>query len=177
MRTAHKNRQSKQISVQKPGGQSYAVTAGSGASQEEVFSQGPLAGWISPRGRDYLPPQEIPVPHERRDYPRANLRLPLRIVRIAGRREAQPVPLQTANISSSGLFARCPFLVEPGTPVHLEVELVRRPDGRGTVRMITEAHVVRAKTDSRSGWHALAFSFDDITFERDEFPVPQFAHR
>ncbi len=176
MRTAHKNRPSKQLSVAKSGGSTFAATAGTGENIDEMFNQASLGSWISPRRMENFPAHESPVSNERRAYPRANLRLPLRIVRIAGRREHQPASLQTTNISSSGLFARCPFLVQPGTPVHLEVELVHRPAGRGSVRMVTEAHVVRARTDPKTGWHALAFSFDDITFERDDLPVPHFAH-
>jgi len=174
MRTAQKNRPTKQVPTSKSGGQSFGSPSGSG---DELFNQSSLGSWISPPGMEHFPADESPFPNERRSYPRANLRLPFRVVRVAGRREAQPAPLQTTNISSSGLIARCPFLVEPGTPVHLEVELVHRPAGRGSVRMITEAHVVRSKTDPRTGWHALAFSFDDITFERDYQPFPQFVPR
>lgn len=177
MRTAHKNRQSKQVSIPKAGGSSYAGTVGIRESQQDVFLQTTLSGWISPRESDVFPGQPVPTPQERRSYPRANLRLPLRIVRISGRRELQPIPLQTTNISSSGLYARCPFRVEPGTPVHLEVELVHRQNGRGSVRLVTEAHVVRAQTDAKTGWHALAFMFDEISFERDDLPAPHFAHR
>jgi len=174
MRTAQKNRPSKQISATKSGGSAFGSP---GEHSDEIFNQSSLGSWISPPGMEPFPADESPVPHERRSFPRANLRLAMRILRVAGRREAQSLPLQTANISSSGVYARCPFLVEPGTPVHLEVELVHRPAGRGSVRMITEAHVVRVKTDPKTGWHALAFSFDDITFERDYTPFPQFTPR
>jgi hypothetical protein len=108
---------------------------------------------------------------ERRAYARARLSLPLRVMRIAGQREQKSHILQTANISSSGVLFLCPQQIEPGTPVEIEVLLVDRPLGRGAVRMMTEAHVVRAETASRPGWHALAVTFDDITFRRDE-PLP-----
>jgi hypothetical protein len=48
---------------------------------------------------------------------------------------------------------------------------VDRPFGRGTVKMMTEAHVVRVEPAQRTGWHALAVTFDDITFQREE-PLP-----
>jgi hypothetical protein len=79
--------------------------------------------------------------------------------------------LRTTNISSSGVLFLSPLWIEPGTPVEIEVCLVDRPFGRGSVRMVTEAHVVRAEMAARPGWHALAVNFDDITFERDE-PLP-----
>jgi hypothetical protein len=80
-------------------------------------------------------------------------------------------PLRTTNISSSGVLFLCPQRIEPGTPVEIEVCLVDRPFGRGTVRMRTEAHIVRAEPASRPGWHSLAATFDDITFQREE-PLP-----
>jgi hypothetical protein len=97
--------------------------------------------------------------------------LSLRLNRIAGRREHNLESLRTEDISSSGVRFLCPQWIEPGTPVELEVCLVDRPFGRGTVRMMTEAHVVRAEPAARAGWHVLAASFDDITFEREE-PLP-----
>ena len=79
--------------------------------------------------------------------------------------------LRTTNISSSGVLFLCPQRIEPGTPIEIEVCLVDRPFGRGTVRMRTEAHIVRAEPASRPGWHFLAATFDDITFQREE-PLP-----
>jgi hypothetical protein len=92
-------------------------------------------------------------------------------MRIAGQRSLSGRTLRTTNISSSGVLFLSPRRIEPGTPVEIEVCLVVRPFGRGSVRMVTEAHVVRAEVSSRPGWHALAASFDDITFQRDE-PLP-----
>jgi hypothetical protein len=105
---------------------------------------------------------------ERRSYARAKLSLPLLVRRIAGRKERLAEPLRTTNISSSGVLFLCPQFIEPGTPVEIEVCLVDRPFGKGTVRMRTEAHIVRAEPSARPGWHALAAMFDDITFQREE---------
>lgn len=124
-----------------------------------------------PKGMARVPTHAVRSPEERRGYARAKLSLPLRIKRIAGQRERSAEPLRTTNISSSGVLFLSPHRIEPGTPVEIEVCLVDRPFGRGTVRMRTEAHIVRAEPCSRPGWHSLAATFDDITFHREE-PLP-----
>jgi hypothetical protein len=118
-----------------------------------------------------VPAHALRPPEERRAYSRAKLSLALRVRRIAGRRENQIEPLHTANISSSGVLFPCPRLIEPGTPVEIEISLLDRPLGRGSVKMLTEAHIVRVDAASRPGWHMLAVAFDDITFKREE-PMP-----
>jgi hypothetical protein len=124
-----------------------------------------------PKGIARVPTHAVRPPDERRAYARANLSLPLRVKRIAGQRERMGEPLRTTNISSSGVLFLCPQRIEPGTPIEIEVCLVDRPFGRGTVRMRTEAHIVRAEPASRPGWHSLAATFDEITFQREE-PLP-----
>jgi hypothetical protein len=115
-----------------------------------------------------VPTHAVGVVQERRTHPRAALRLPLRLTRVAGREEAVPVTLVTQNISSSGVYFLCPRRIEPGTAIDLEVGLVERPLGHGSVRMVTAAHVVRVQTVESPGWHGLAASFDDIGFERND---------
>jgi len=124
-----------------------------------------------PTGISRVPTHAVRPVEERRAYARAKLSLPLRLKRVAGQREHRQQTLRTTNISSSGVLFLCPQRIEPGTPIEIEVCLVNRPTGQGTVRMMTEAHIVRAEPASRPGWHALAASFDDITFQRDE-PLP-----
>jgi hypothetical protein len=124
-----------------------------------------------PKGIARVPTHAVRPVEERRGYTRAKLSLPLRLMRVAGQRSPNGRMLRTTNISSSGVLFLSPLRIEPGTPVEIEVCLVDRPFGRGSVRMVTEAHVVRAEMASRPGWHALAVSFDDITFQRDE-PLP-----
>lgn len=124
-----------------------------------------------PKGIARVPTHAVRPVEERRSYTRAKLSLPLRVKRIAGQREHRQQPLRTTNISSSGVLFLCPQHIEPGTPLEIEVYLVDRPLGRGTVRMTTEAHVVRAEPASRSGWHSVAVCFDDISFHREE-PIP-----
>jgi len=124
-----------------------------------------------PKGMARIPTHAVRQPDERRAYARATLSLPLRVKRIAGQREQKGDFLRTANISSSGVLFLFPQLIEPGSPIEIEVCLVDRPFGRGTVRMKTEAHIVRTEVASRPGWHTLAATFDDITFQREE-PLP-----
>ena len=127
-----------------------------------------------PKGISRVPTHAVRPVEERRAYTRAKLSLPLRLKRIAGQREQKPQALRTTNISSSGVLFLYPQRIEPGTPIEIEVCLVDRPLGRGTVRMMTEAHIVRAEPSSKIGWHALAACFDEITFERDEALPPRF---
>ena len=124
-----------------------------------------------PKGISRVPTHAVRPVEERRAHTRAKLSLPLRLKRVAGQREHKLQILRTTNISSSGVLFLCPQRIEPGTPIEIEVCLVDRPTGRGTVRMLTEAHIVRAVAASMPGWHALAATFDDITFRRDE-PLP-----
>jgi c-di-GMP-binding flagellar brake protein YcgR len=106
--------------------------------------------------------------HERRAYVRARLSLPLRLERVAGQRRIEQYRLQTANISSSGLFFLSPLRIEAGTPIELEVELISPPAARATVRMSAVAHVVRTEPAEKVGWHGVAAAFDDISYQRDE---------
>lgn len=124
-----------------------------------------------PKGMARVPTHAVLPPEERRRSARAKLSLPIRVKRIAGQKEPTVQTLRTMNISSSGVLFLFPHRIEPGTPIELEVRLVDRPFGRGTVKMTTEAHVVRVDPAPREGWHALAASFDEISFQRDE-PVP-----
>jgi hypothetical protein len=146
-------------------------------SAQAVFTIVDAPSWVKqfePRGISRVPTHAVRPVVERRAYTRAKLSLPLRVKRIAGQREHKKRTMQTTNISSSGALFLCPKRIEPGTPVEIEVLLVDHPFGRGTVRMMTEAHVVRADPSPRDGCHSLAVTFDDITFQRDEVPPSSF---
>lgn len=133
--------------------------------------------WIErarPRGIRRVPTHTVGVPNDRRTYARAHLRLPLKVTRVAGQRQPGAIRLCTRDISSSGVFFLCPQRIEPGTPIEIEVALVDRPTQRGNVRMITEAHIVRAEPARANGWHGLAAIFDDITFQRSDPLPPRF---
>jgi hypothetical protein len=120
-----------------------------------------------PRGIARVPTHTVGSASERRAYVRAKLTLPLSVRTIAGRPETNLAALSTHDMSSSGIFFLCPRRIEPGTSIEMEVTLVDNT-GRGTVKMRTQACVVRAQDTTKSGWHGLAASFDDITFIRDE---------
>lgn len=143
-------------------------------------SGAPIRRWESPlatvthqktRRFGRVPTHVVGVANERRDYPRAILCLPLRLRRVAGQREPKNGALATVNISSSGLYFLFSRAIDPGTPIEVEVKLVDRPRGRGSVRMSTQAHVVRVRPAEADGIYGLGVAFDDITFDRDE-PVP-----
>jgi hypothetical protein len=176
MRSARKSRSEKSVSAaQSSDVASFFAAIGADKKSKMSKTQARRNDWIAPRGMDRVPTHAVTVPNERRVYARAQLHLPVRILRIAGHRESQFDPVMTIDISSSGLRTRCPFELPVGTPVHLEVELVKRPAGCGSVRLVTQAQVVRVQPDVE-GWHSMAFSFEEITFERDELIAPHFAH-
>jgi c-di-GMP-binding flagellar brake protein YcgR len=118
-----------------------------------------------------VPTHTVGRASERRLYVRASLTLPLSVRSVAGRAETGLPVLRTQDISSSGIFFLCPRRIEPGTPIEMEVTLVDKPLGQGTVRMRTQACVVRSENTPTPGWHGVAAAFDDITFIRDE-PFP-----
>jgi hypothetical protein len=152
-------------------GESGAIRELSAQLASTVVDEPSWATRAKPKGMARVPTHAVRPVEERRAYTRARLSLPVRLKRIAGQHMHIDQTLRTANISSSGVFFLYPQRIEPGTPVEIEVLVVDRPFDRGTVRMITEAHVVRAEPSSRHGWHALAITFDGITFQRDE-PLP-----
>lgn len=115
-----------------------------------------------------VPTHAIGVARERRGNPRACLSLPLRLTRVGERVEPIPVVLVTRNISSSGVYFLAPCTLEPGTAIELEVALVERPLGQGSVQMCTAAHVVRAEDSEMPGWRGYAASFDDFAIRRDD---------
>ncbi len=115
-----------------------------------------------------VPAQAIGRGEERRAYARARLALSLRVQRVAGQRDTNARALRTQDISSSGVYFLSPYSIAPGTPIELELLLVDRPLGPGSVRMRAEAHVVRVAGAPQTGWHGVAAVFDDIRFFRDE---------
>jgi hypothetical protein len=123
---------------------------------------------LQPRRFLRVPTHAIGVAQERRRTPRACLSLPLRLTRIGNAAEATPVTLVTKNISSTGIYFLAPRVIEPGTAIELEVALVERPLGCGSVHLKTAAHVVRADACEVPGWMAYAASFDDFDFQRDD---------
>jgi hypothetical protein len=72
------------------------------------------------------------------------------------------------------IYFLAPRKIDPGIAIELEVGLVGRPLGRGSVRMITAAHVARVAPVATPGWHGIATTFDDFDFHRDAALPPRF---
>ena len=130
---------------------------------------------LVPLLRSSLPRQFVRVPThavgghpEQRQYPRAKLKLPLRLRAAGGQPEPYPITLVMRNISSTGVYFLCPKQLAVGTQVELEVVLVSKPLGRGSVVMTTMAHICRAEAAAMPGWYGLAAYFDDVQFDHDD---------
>jgi len=121
-----------------------------------------------------VPTHAVSVMGNRRNCARAFLRLPLRLTGVNGLELEFPIPLETRDISASGVFFMAPQRIEPGTPIAMEVALTDRPHGMGSVRMSTSARVVRVEMQTSRGWYGLAATFDHYEFRRDESLPPRF---
>ena len=119
-----------------------------------------------------VPTHAIGMASERRRYPRAALSLPLKLMKINGVPEELPILLVTRNISSSGIYFFAPRMLAPGTSVELQVALVERASGCGSVQMLTAAHIIRCEKCDMPGWHGYAASFDDFALQRDDVIPP-----
>jgi len=115
-----------------------------------------------------VPTHAVGVFPEQREYPRASLRLPLRLRAVNGRAEDFPITLVTRDISSSGVFFLCPRNLAAQTAIELEVVLVSRPMGRGNVVIVSKARVTRTEPAAMPGWFGIAASFEDLEFDRDD---------
>lgn len=115
-----------------------------------------------------IPTHAVGVFHEQREYPRAALRLPLRLRSVANLAERYPITLVTRDISSTGVFFLCPKRLELNASIELEIVLVSRPLGRGNVVAVTVARVRRLEAANMPGWFGIAASFDDLKFARDD---------
>jgi hypothetical protein len=124
-----------------------------------------------------VPTHAVGVAAERRHCARAFLRLPMRLTGVEGSAEPTPVTLVTRDISASGIYFLAPRRLDPGTSIEIEVALVERPMGQGTVRMSTAAHIIRADDTATPGWHGLAARFDNFEFRRDEALPARFSGR
>ena len=123
-----------------------------------------------------VPTHAVGVFHEQREYPRASLRLPLRLRSVNGHAEDFPITLVTRDISSSGVFFLCPRSLAAQTSIELEVVLVSRPMGRGNVVIVGRARVTRTEPAAMPGWFGIAASFEDLEFDRDDdIPTRHFA--
>jgi hypothetical protein len=133
-----------------------------------VLGMMPLPTPAKPRRFGRVPTHAVGVNHEQREYPRASLRLPLRLRSVGSRAEDFPVTLVTRDISSTGVFFLCPKEIAAGALIELEVMLVSRPMGHGSVLIVTTARVERVEPAAMPGWYGVAASFDDVQFDRDD---------
>jgi PilZ domain len=128
----------------------------------------PLLRSSLPRQFVHVPTHAVGVHPEQRQYPRANLKLPLRLSAVGGVPEEHPITLVMRNISSTGVYFLCPKHLAVGTRIMLEVVLVSKPLGMGSVVMTTMAHVCRTEAAAVRGWYGLAACFDDVQFDHDD---------
>jgi hypothetical protein len=128
----------------------------------------PLLTPGQPRRFVRVPTHAVGVTHEQREYPRASLKLPLRLRRVGSRSEDFPVTLVTRDISSTGVFFLCPKEIALGAQIELEIVLVSRPMGHGSVVIVSTARVQRIEPAAMPGWYGIAASFDDVQFDRDD---------
>lgn len=128
----------------------------------------PLLRPEQPRRFVRVPTHAVGVHPEHREYPRASLKLPLRLRCVNSVPENFPISLVTRNISSTGVYFLCPKHIAPGTPIELEVVLISRPMGRGNVVIASRATVRRIEPAAVPNWYGIAVSFDDVRFDRDD---------
>jgi hypothetical protein len=128
----------------------------------------PLLQPTLPRRFVRVPTYAVGVVPEHREYPRATLRLPLRLRSVSGVAEEFPITLVTRDLSSTGVFFLSPKLLPMGATIELEIVLVSRPMGQGNVVIATTAQVRRVEPAAMPTWFGIAASFDDLQFGRDD---------
>lgn len=134
----------------------------------------PLLRSELPRRFIRVPTYAVGVHPEHREYPRATLKLPLKLQSVNGQVEAFPVTLVTRDISSTGVYFLCPKELPVGVAIELQIVLVSRPLGQGNVVMASMAHVRRTDAAATPGWYGIAATFDDVKFDRDDFVPSRF---
>lgn len=115
-----------------------------------------------------VPTHAVGVHPEHREYPRATLKLPLKLRSVEKAHEEFPITLVTRNISPTGVYFLCPKQIAVGATIELEVVLVSRPLGRGNVVMVSVARVLRSEPAATPGWYGIAASYDEMEFDRDD---------
>lgn len=115
-----------------------------------------------------VPTHAVGVHPEHREYPRATLKLPLKLRSVDKAREEFPITLVTRDISPTGVYFLSPKQIAVGATIELEVVLVSRPLGRGNVVMVSVARVLRSEPAATPGWYGIAASYDEMEFDRDD---------
>jgi hypothetical protein len=148
--------------------------AGSSAGRQPTLRVVPLLRPTQPRRFARVPTHAVGVYPEQREYPRASLRLPLRLRGVNHVAEKFPITLVTRDISSTGVYFLCPKQIAIGTPIDLEIVLVSRPLGLGNVSIHSLAKVERIEPAAMPNWFGIAASFEDVEFDRDDGSPRQF---
>ncbi|HEY2351359.1 MAG TPA: PilZ domain-containing protein [Candidatus Acidoferrum sp.] len=134
----------------------------------------PLLRAELPRRFIRVPTHAVGVHPEHREYPRASLKLPLKLRSVNGVFEDFPVTLVTRDISSTGVYFLCPKELPINAAVELQIVLISRPLGQGNVVMASLAHVRRIQPAATPGWYGVAATFDDVQFDRDDLVPSRF---
>jgi PilZ domain len=121
-----------------------------------------------PRRFARVPTHAVGVHPEQREYPRATLKLPLKLRSVNHVAEEVPLTLVTRDVSSTGVYFLSPKPLPAGAALELEIVLVSRPLGHGNVVLATHAHVQRVDPAAMPGWYGIAASYDDVQFDRDD---------
>ena len=127
-----------------------------------------------PRRFIRVPTHAVGVHPEHREYPRASLKLPLKLRIVNGAIKEFPVTLVTRDISSTGVYFLCPNELPLNASIELQIVLISRPLGQGNVVMASRAHVTRIHPAATPGWFGVAATFDDVQFDRDDFVPSRF---
>jgi hypothetical protein len=127
-----------------------------------------LCSDAQPRRFARVPTHAVGIHPEHREYPRATLKLPLRLRSVDNIPEEFPVTLVTRDISSTGVYFLCPKTLVTGALLEIEIVLVSKPMGHGNVVLATRAHVQRCDPAATPGWHGIAALFDNVQFDRDD---------
>jgi hypothetical protein len=134
----------------------------------------PLLRAELPRRFIRVPTHAVGVHPEHREYPRASLKLPLKLRSVDGQVEEFPITLVTRDISSTGVYFLCPKALPMNAAVELQIVLISRPMGQGNVVMASRAHVTRMQPAATPGWFGVAATFDDVQFDRDDIVPSRF---
>jgi PilZ domain len=127
-----------------------------------------------PRRFIRVPTHAVGVHPEHREYPRASLKLPLKLYSVDGIVEDFPITLVTRDVSSTGVYFLCPKQLPINAAIELQIVLISRPLGQGNVVMASNAHVRRIHPAAVPGWFGIAANFDEVSFDRDDFVPSRF---
>src|ERR1700682_3631377 len=122
------------LSVKAPSKQPHPAEPDSATTAPALCCK-PLLRAELPRRFIRVPTHAVGVHPEHREYPRATLKLPLKLRSVDGLVEAFPVTLVTRDISSTGVYFLCPKVLSMGAAIELQIVLVSRPLGQGNVVM------------------------------------------